>query len=81
MAKIDGISGTLVSVNTTKKELTLEEHMVAFEAEPAVEDKSYSYDLDDDWDEERFIKAVGEHIYGTLVDGVVKQLYLSPIGR
>ena len=77
MAKKDGISGTLISVNTTKKELTLEENMIAFEAEPAVEDKSYSYDLDDDWDEERIIRAVGEHVSGTLVNGVVKQLYLT----
>ena len=77
MANKDGISGTLISVNTTKKELTLEENMIALEAEPAVEDKSYSYDLDDDWDEERFIRAVGEHVFGTLVDGVIKQLYLT----
>ena len=76
MAQKDGISGTLISVNTTKKELTLEENMIAFEAEPAVESKSYSYDLDDDWDEERIIRAVGEQVFGTLVDGVVKQLYL-----
>jgi hypothetical protein len=46
------------------------------EAEPAVEDKSYSYDLDDDWDEERFIRTVGEPVYGTLMDGVIKKLYL-----
>ena len=77
MAKKDGISGTLISVNTTKKELTLEENMIAFEAEPEVAYKSYSYDLDDDWDEERIIRAVGEHIIGTVVDGVVKQLHLA----
>jgi len=77
MANKDGISGTLISVNTTKKELTLEENIFAFEAEPAVEDKSYSYDLDDNWDEERIIRAVGEHVSGTLVNGVVKQLYLT----
>jgi hypothetical protein len=76
MAKKDGISGMLISVDTTKKELTLEENMISFEAEPAVEDKSYSYDLDDDWDEERITRAVGEHVFGTLVDGVVKQLRL-----
>ena len=76
MVKKDGVSGTLISVDTTKKELTLEENMIVFEAEPEVEYKSYSYDLDDDWDEERIIRAVGEHVLGTLVDGVVKQLYL-----
>ena len=77
MANKDGISGTLISVNTTKKELTLEENIFAFEAEPEVEDKSYSYDLDDNWDEERINRAVGEHVSGTLVNGVVKQLYLT----
>ena len=77
MANKDGISGTLISVNTPKKELTLEENIFAFEAEPAVEYNSYSYDLDDDWDEERIIRAVGEHVVGTVVDGVVKQLYLT----
>ena len=77
MVKKDGISGTLISVDTTKKELTLEENMVAFEAEPAVEYKNYPYDLDDDWYEERIIKAVGEHVFGSLVDGVVKQLHLT----
>ena len=77
MAKKEGISGTLISVDTTKKELTLEENMIAFEAEPEVEYKSYSYDLDDDWDEERINGAVGEHVLGTLVDGVVKQLRLT----
>ena len=77
MARRDGISGTLISVDTTKKELTLEENTIAFEAEPEVEYKSYSYDLDDDWDEERIIRAVGEHVIGTVVDGVVKQLYLK----
>ena len=77
MARKDGISGTLISVNTTKKELTLEENVIAFEAEPEVEYKSYSYDLDDDWDEERIVRAVGEHVIGTVVDGVVKQLHLT----
>jgi hypothetical protein len=77
MAKKDGISGTLVSVDTPKKELTLEENIFAFEAEPAVEYMSYSYDLDDEWDEERIIRAVGEHVFGTLVDGVVKQLHIT----
>ena len=77
MVKKDGISGTLISVNTTKKELTLEENMIALEAEPASEDKSYSYDLGDEWDEERIIRAVGEQVFGTLVDGVVKQLHLT----
>ena len=77
MAKKDGISGTLISVNTTKKELTLEENVIAFEAEPEVEYKSYSYDLDDDWDEERIVRAVGEHVIGTVVDGVVKQLHIT----
>lgn len=77
MPKKDGISGSLVSVDTTKKELTLEENMIAFEAEPAVEYNSYSYDLDGDWDEERIIRAVGEHVFGTLVDGVIKKLYLT----
>ena len=76
MAKKDGISGTLMGVNTSKMELTLEENIVAFEAEPEVGYTSYSYDLDDDWDDERIIKAVGEHVIGTVVDGVVKQLYL-----
>ena len=46
MTNKDGITGTLMSVDTTKKELTLEEN-VAFEAEPAVDYKSYSYDLSD----------------------------------
>ena len=77
MAMKDGISGTLISVNTTKKELTLEENVIAFEAEPEVEYKSYSYDLDDDWDEERIVRAVGEHVIGTVVDGVVKQLHIT----
>ena len=77
MAMKDGFSGTLISVDTTKKELTLEVNMISFEAEPEVEYKSYSYDLDDDWDEERIIRAVGEHVIGTVVDGVVKQLYLT----
>ena len=77
MEKKDGISGTLISVDTAKKELTLEENIFAFEAEPAVEDKSYSYDLDDDWDDDRIIRAVGEHVIGTVVDGVVKQLHLT----
>ena len=76
MAMKEGISGTLISVDTTKEELTLEENVIAFEAEPEVEYKSYSYDLDDDWDEERILRAVGEHVIGTVVDGVVKQLYL-----
>mgnify|MGYP001209801274 CR=1 FL=1 len=76
MAKKDGISGTLMGVNTSKMELTLEENIVAFEAEPEVGYTSYSYDLDDDWDDERIIRAVGEHVIGTVVDGVVKQLYL-----
>ena len=77
MARKDGISGTLISVNTTNKELTLEENVIAFEAEPEVEYKSYSYDLDDDWDEERIVRAVGEHVIGTVVDGVVKQLHIT----
>ena len=77
MASKEGIIGTLMSVNITNKELTLEENVFAFEAEPAVDYKSYSYDLGDDWDEERILKAVGEHVVGTLVDGVVKQLYLK----
>ena len=77
LAKKDGISGTLISVDTTRTELTLEENMVAFEAEPAVEYNSYSYDLDDVWNEERLMKAVGEHVFGTLVDGVVKQIHLT----
>ena len=76
MAKKDGISGTLISLDTTKKELTLEENVISFEAEPAVEYLSYSYDLDDDWDEERIIRTVGEHVIGTLTDGVIKRLYL-----
>jgi len=53
------------------------ENIFAFEAEPAVEDKSYSYDLDDDWDDDRISRAVGEHVIGTVVDGVVKQLHLT----
>ena len=77
MARKDGISGTLISVDTTKEELTLEENVIAFEAEPEVEYKSYSYDLDDDWDEERIVRAVGEHVIGTVVDGVVKQLHIT----
>ena len=77
MTNKEGITGTLMSVDTAKKELTLEENVFAFEAEPAVDYKSYSYDLSDDWDEERILGAVGEHVVGTLVDGVVKQLYLK----
>ena len=77
MANKDGISGTLISVDTPKKELTLEENIFAFEAEPAVEYNNYSYDLDNDWDEERIMRAVGEQVFGTLVDGVVKQLHLT----
>ena len=77
MAKNDGIFGTLLSVNTDKKELTVEENAIAFEAEPEVECNSYSYDLDDDWDDESFSRAVGERVYGTLVDGVIKRLYLK----
>ena len=64
MTNKEGITGTLMSVNTTSKELTLEENVFAFEAEPAVDYKSYSYDLGDDWDEERILKAVGEHVVG-----------------
>ena len=77
MAKKEGMSGTLISVDTTNKELTLEENIFAFEAEPAVEYINYPYDLDEEWDEERIIKAVGEHVFGTVVDGVVKKLSLT----
>ncbi len=77
MASRDGVFGTLLSFNTDKKELTVEENAIAFEAEPEVEYNSYIYDLDDDWDEERFKRAVGERVYGTLVDGVIKGLYLK----
>ena len=77
MASRDGISGTLISANTSTKELTLEENVFAFEAEPAVDYKTYSYDLGDDWDEERILNAVGEHVVGTVVDGVIRQLHLA----
>ena len=73
----DGISGTLLSVDTSTKELTLEINVFAFEAEPAVDYKSYTYDLGDDWDDERIRGAVGEHVVGTVVDGVVSQLRVA----
>ncbi len=73
----EGISGTLLSVDTAKRELTLEINVFAFEAEPAVDYKSYTYDLGDDWDDERIRGAVGEHVVGTVVDGVVRQLHVA----
>ena len=73
----DGISGTLLSVDTARRELTLEINVFAFEAEPAVDYKSYTYDLGDDWDDERIRGAVGEHVVGTVVDGVVRQLHVA----
>ena len=73
----DGISGTLLSVDTARRELTLEINVFAFEAEPAVDYKSYTYDLGDDWDDERIRGAVGEHVVGTVVDGVVRQLHVG----
>ena len=73
----DGISGTLLSVDTARRELTLEINVFAFEAEPAVDYKSYTYDLGDDWDDERIRGAVGEHVVGTVVDGVVSQLRVA----
>lgn len=76
MASRDGVFGTLLSFNTDKKELTIEENAIVIEAEPEVELNSYPYDLDDDWDEARFKLAVGERVYGTLVDGVIRGLYL-----
>ena len=60
MASRDGISGTLLSVDTDKREITLEVQVFAFEAEPASDFKSYTYDLGDDWDDERVRGAVGE---------------------
>ena len=74
MASRDGISGTLLSVDTAARELTLEVQVFAFEAEPASDFKSYTYDLGDDWDDERLRAAVGGHVVGTVVDGVVRQL-------
>ena len=73
----EGISGTLLSVDTARRELTLEINVFAFEAEPAVDYKSYTYDLGDDWDDERIRGAVGEHVVGTVVDGVVRQLHVA----
>ena len=73
----DGISGTLLSVDTARREMTLEINVFAFEAEPAVDYKSYTYDLGDDWDDERIRGAVGEHVVGTVVDGVVRQLHVA----
>ena len=73
----EGISGTLLSVDTSTRELTLEINVFAFEAEPAVDYKSYTYDLGDDWDDERIRGAVGEHVVGTVVDGVVSQLRVA----
>ena len=73
----EGISGTLLSVDTARRELTLEINVFAFEAEPAVDYKSYTYDLGDDWDDERIRGAVGEHVVGTVVDGVVSQLHVA----
>ena len=73
----EGISGTLLSVDTARRELTLEINVFAFEAEPAVDYKSYTYDLGDDWDDERIRGAVGEHVVGTVVDGVVSQLRVA----
>ncbi len=74
MTSRNAVSGTLVSVDTARKELTVEESVFAFEAEPAVDYKSFSYDLGDDWDDQRIQGAVGEHVVGTLVDGVIRQL-------
>ena len=73
----EGISGTLLSVDTSTKELSLEIQVFAFEAEPASEYKSYTYDLGDDWDDERLHGAVGGHVVGTVVDGVVRQLHVA----
>ncbi len=77
MASRDGISGTLLSVDTARRELTLEVQVFAFEAEPASDYKSYTYDLGDDWDDERLRGAVGGHVVGTVVDGVVRQLHVA----
>ena len=73
----EGISGTLLSVDTSTKELTLEIQVFAFEAEPASDYKSYTYDLGDDWDDDRIRGAVGGHVVGTVVDGVVRQLHVA----
>ena len=73
----EGISGTLLSVDTSTKELSLEIQVFAFEAEPASDYKSYTYDLGDDWDDERIRGAVGGHVVGTVVDGVVRQLHVA----
>ena len=72
----EGISGTLLSVDTSTRELTLEIQVFAFEAEPASDFKSYTYDLGDDWDDERIRGAVGGKVVGTVVDGVVRQLHV-----
>ena len=39
--------------------------------------KSYTYDLGDDWDDERLRASVGGHVVGTVVDGVVRQLHVG----
>ena len=72
----EGISGTLLSVDTSTRELTLEIQVFAFEAEPASDFKSYTYDLGDDWDDERIRGAVGAKVVGTVVDGVVRQMHV-----
>ena len=73
----EGITGTLLSVDTASRELTLEIQVFAFEAEPASDYKSYTYDLGDDWDDERLRASVGGHVVGTVVDGVVRQLHVA----
>ena len=70
----EGISGMLLSVDTAARELSLEVQVFAFEAEPASDFKTYAYDLGDEWDDDRIRGAVGGHVVGTVVDGVVRQL-------
>ena len=74
MTSRNAVSGTLISVDTARRELTVEESVFAFEAEPAVDYKSFTYDLGDEWDDDRIRGAVGKHVVGTLVDGVIRQL-------
>ena len=52
--------------------------MIAFEADPEVEQDRNSYDLGDKCDEERIKRAVGECAFGIVVDGIFTKLHSTP---